>query len=109
MVVHGRFTRLLVGVTSDGKSPRSFAAKYLHFHNHAVPKALTKTTSVTLRIFKNGRPQKKLVLGSRAANATLTYRWVCRLPKGTFTRRVYAIDTNHRAQTAAGSNKLIVK
>jgi len=34
---HGRFTRLLLGVTTDGKAPRSFAAKYLHFHNPAVP------------------------------------------------------------------------
>ena len=35
--VHGRFVKLLVGVTTDGKSPRSFASKYLHFHNPAVP------------------------------------------------------------------------
>jgi hypothetical protein len=35
--VHGRFTQLLVGVTTGGKSPRSFASKYLHFHNPAVP------------------------------------------------------------------------
>ena len=34
---HGRFTQLLVGVTTDGKSPRSFASKYFHFHNPAVP------------------------------------------------------------------------
>jgi len=34
---HGRLTGLLRGVTSDGKAPRSFAAKYLHFHNRAVP------------------------------------------------------------------------
>jgi hypothetical protein len=35
--VHGRFVTLLVDMTSDGKSPRSFAAKYLHFHNPVVP------------------------------------------------------------------------
>jgi len=35
--VHGRLTQFLVGVTTDGKSPRSFASKYLHFHNPAVP------------------------------------------------------------------------
>lgn len=35
--VHGRFTQFLVKeVTTDGKSPRSFASKYLHFHNRAV-------------------------------------------------------------------------
>jgi hypothetical protein len=35
--LHGRFTRLLVGVTTDKKAPRSFASKYLHFHNPVVP------------------------------------------------------------------------
>lgn len=36
--VHGRFTRFLVKeVTTDGKAPRSFAAKYLHFHNPGCP------------------------------------------------------------------------
>ena len=37
VAVHGRFTALLLGATTDGKSPRSFTAKYLHFHNPAVP------------------------------------------------------------------------
>ncbi|GEM_PF-549495 len=35
--VHGCFTRLLQGVATDGKAPRSFAAKYLHFHHPVVP------------------------------------------------------------------------
>jgi len=35
--LQGRFLRLLVGVTTDGKAPRSFAAKYLHFHAPVVP------------------------------------------------------------------------
>jgi hypothetical protein len=37
VAVHGRLTDLLVGVTTDGKSPRSFVSKYLHFHNPTVP------------------------------------------------------------------------
>jgi hypothetical protein len=37
VAVHGRLTELLVGVTTDGKSPRSFVSKYLHFHNPTVP------------------------------------------------------------------------
>ena len=35
--LHGRFTTLLRGVVTDGKAPRSFAAKYLHFHRPVVP------------------------------------------------------------------------
>jgi hypothetical protein len=37
VAAHGRFTQLLIGVTTDGKSPRSFASKYLHFHNPVIP------------------------------------------------------------------------
>ena len=35
--LHGRFTELLREVATDGKAPRSFAAKYLHFHHPVVP------------------------------------------------------------------------
>lgn len=35
--LHGRFTTLLRPLTRDAMAPRSFAAKYLHFHNPAVP------------------------------------------------------------------------
>jgi len=35
--VHGRFTALLTSATRGGSVPRSFASKYLHFHNPAVP------------------------------------------------------------------------
>jgi len=35
--LHGRFATLLRELTRGGMTPRSFAAKYLHFHNPAVP------------------------------------------------------------------------
>jgi hypothetical protein len=34
---HGRLTSLLQEVATDGKAPRSFASKYLHFHHPVVP------------------------------------------------------------------------
>jgi hypothetical protein len=34
---HGRLTSLLQQVSTDGKAPRSFASKYLHFHRQVVP------------------------------------------------------------------------
>jgi len=34
---HGALLDVLRGVTTTGKTPRSFAAKYLHFHNPVVP------------------------------------------------------------------------
>jgi hypothetical protein len=35
--LHGRFATLLRELTRGGMTPRSFAAKYLHFHNPVVP------------------------------------------------------------------------
>lgn len=35
--LHGRFVSLLQHITRDHKSPRSFVAKYMHFHYPAVP------------------------------------------------------------------------
>jgi hypothetical protein len=37
VAVHGDLAGLLSGVTKGRKTPRSFASKYLHFHNPAVP------------------------------------------------------------------------
>lgn len=34
---HGRLMTLLQKCSTDGKAPRSFASKYLHFHQPAVP------------------------------------------------------------------------
>lgn len=34
---HGALLKVLRGVTTTGKTPRSFAAKYLHFHKPVVP------------------------------------------------------------------------
>ncbi len=34
---HGRLLRLLQRILKDQQSPRSFASKYLHFHNSAIP------------------------------------------------------------------------
>jgi hypothetical protein len=34
---HGHLNRLLQKVATDGKAPRSFSSKYLHFHNPVIP------------------------------------------------------------------------
>jgi len=35
--IHGQIVKLLGELTIDGQSPRSFVAKYMHFHNPVVP------------------------------------------------------------------------
>jgi hypothetical protein len=37
VAAHGQFTTLLTEALREGQTPRSFAAKYLHFHCPAVP------------------------------------------------------------------------
>lgn len=37
IAAHGRLLAFLAGVCARGKTPRSFAAKYLHFHAPVVP------------------------------------------------------------------------
>jgi hypothetical protein len=37
VAIHGRFVTLLANVARDGCSLRTFASKYMHFHNQAVP------------------------------------------------------------------------
>lgn len=36
-IAHGRFTKVLAKKARRSRSPRSFASKYMHFHNRAVP------------------------------------------------------------------------
>ena len=36
-IAHGRFTKVLANKARKSRSARSFASKYMHFHNRAVP------------------------------------------------------------------------
>ncbi len=37
VIAHGRFTKVLANKARSSRSPRSFASKYMHFHNRVVP------------------------------------------------------------------------
>jgi len=72
--VHGCFTRLLQGVATDGKAPRSFAAKYLHFHHPVVP---IYDSYATDRLIKLVRWDSGQILFERPDEGDLDYWGFC--------------------------------
>lgn len=68
---HGRFVRLLQHITTGGKSPRSFASKYLHFHNPAVPIYDSYAAVALGRLYA----RKKLPAVTTPAEADQDYGW----------------------------------
>jgi hypothetical protein len=105
-------------VSIDGVSPvtKAFAAKVkkgkkvkLGFLvSDAVPGSGQAT--VTLKILKGRKAVKTLaVSGAQPVNARQTYTWRCKLARGTYTVKVYAVDLAGNAQSKVGSAKLKVR
>ena len=70
---------------------------------------LTPTATVTIKIYKGKKLKKTIMVGSKATNSAQSYKWTCKLAKGSYTWRVYAKDLAGNAQTKAGSKALVVK
>jgi photosystem II stability/assembly factor-like uncharacterized protein len=68
-------------------------------------------TTVTITIAQGTRVKKTLRLGRRASNTSLVATFVCKLPPGSYTCTVKAVDRlgNASAKTAASMRKLVVK
>jgi hypothetical protein len=68
-------------------------------------------TTVTITIAKGKQTKKTLRLGRRATNGNLTASFLCKLPAGTYTYTVTAVDRlgNVSAKTAAATRKLVVR
>jgi photosystem II stability/assembly factor-like uncharacterized protein len=67
--------------------------------------------TVTVTIAKGRQTKKTLRLGKRATNVNLSTSFVCKLPVGTYTYTVKAVDRlgNVSAKTAASTRKLVVR
>ena len=70
---------------------------------------LTPTAAVTIKIYKHNKLKKTIPVGSAATNSTLSYKWKCKLAKGSYTWKVYAKDLAGNGQSSVGSKKLTVK
>ncbi len=68
------------------------------------------TAAVTIKI-KNSRGSvvKTLSLGTKSVNTSLSAKFVCTLPKGTYRFYVYATDQASNTQSSTGNNKLVVR
>ena len=73
------------------------------------PRPGSPTASVTL-VVRNARGAvvKRAIVGGRAVNTALAYRFVCRLARGTYTYSVAATDAAGNRQTAPAANTLVV-
>jgi FG-GAP repeat len=70
---------------------------------------LTPTATVTIKIYKHTKLKKTITVGSVATNSTQSYKWKCKLAKGSYTWKVYAKDLAGNGQSSVGSKKLTVK
>jgi len=70
--LHGRFIALIQPVVRRNQSPRSFASKYMHFHNPAVPIIDTYADAACRKII---RWQKSFCLFDLRAGADEYYAW----------------------------------
>jgi hypothetical protein len=71
---HGQFTRVMQGIATDGKAPRSFVAKYLHFHHPVVP---LYDSYVAARITKLVRWNRAIVPFECPPEADIEYDRFC--------------------------------
>ena len=70
---------------------------------------LTPTATVTIKIYKHNKLKKTIAVGSLPTNSSQSYKWSCKLAKGSYTWKVYATDLAGNVQTKAGSRTLVVK
>ena len=64
---------------------------------------------VKLQIRKRTRVVKTIVVGKRATNAALTYRYIAKLKKGTYTYRVLATDIAGNVAGKMVSKRLVIR
>ncbi|MGB8685613.1 MAG: hypothetical protein WCD12_22225 [Candidatus Binatus sp.] len=72
---HGQFVAMLKPLTADGKSPRSFASKYLHFHFPIVPIYDSKA-EWSLMHFEGGPEVVRLPTSENPNGADGSYSWL---------------------------------
>jgi hypothetical protein len=70
---------------------------------------LTPTAAVTIKIYKGKKRVKTVTVGSKPTNSTQSYKWTCKLAKGSYTWKVYAKDLAGNVQVKVGSKALVVK
>jgi Bacterial Ig-like domain len=70
---------------------------------------LTPTATVTIKIYKHSKLKKTVTVGSKATNSAQSYKWKCKLARGSYTWKVCAKDLAGNTQTSIGHKTLVVK
>jgi uncharacterized delta-60 repeat protein len=96
--------------------PKTFALKAVSVRHGRIATffyrvtAATAKVTVKIRIYRGTHLKKTLsVAGSVTSSASHIYKWKCSLPKGKYTWKVYATDTQKRPQISMGWKLLTVK
>lgn len=109
--------RLLCGRSPLLRGPHTYALTKIVVKRGHVPakflcrvNALTREATITIRVFKGKRVSLVIHVGPRNANHALAYGWRKKmtLARGAYVWKVYAVDQQHRTQSVAGWNKLVV-
>jgi hypothetical protein len=95
VAAHGRFVRLLRPITQAGRSPRSFASKYLHFHSPAAPIYDSYVVARLQRLYA----RQKVAPTYLTAEADTDYAW--------FASRFWRLYQEARASNVRVSAKLL--
>ncbi len=74
-----------------------------------VADTISPQARVTVKIYKGAALKRTLALGLRNTNANISYRYLCTLPRGSYTWKVYAADLAGNTQSKTGQGGLAVR
>lgn len=70
---------------------------------------LTPSATVTLKVYKGKKLKATIAVGSRPTGQTQSYKWTCKLARGSYAWKVYAVDQAGNRQAHVGASTLKVK
>ena len=74
-----------------------------------VADTVSPQASVTVKVYKGAALKRTLTLGLRTTNANISHRYLCTLPRGSYTWKVFAVDLAGNTQAKAGQGVLRVR
>jgi hypothetical protein len=74
-----------------------------------VADTISPQARVTVKIYKGAALKRTFTLGLRNTNANISYRYLCTLPRGNYTWKVFAADLAGNTQARTGQGGMVVR
>jgi hypothetical protein len=74
-----------------------------------IADTISPQASVIVKIYKGAALKRTLALGLRTTNVSISYRYLCALPRGSYTWKVFAADLAGNTQSKTGQGGLAVR